>query len=272
MSPVLRSNYGQQLAVYHGDSVLYPYSSEYDHVICDPPYSAHVHKSAATMRGGAARSNEFDFAHLSPLLRASISQRVALAKSWSLIFCDWEGLGAWKRDIEDSGAQYIRALPWVRWSMPQLSGKHPSQGSECVILAHPGGAKQRWSGPGNLTHFDTKCLRAKDKHKAEKPLELMMLLIEYFTQPDSLIIDPTMGHGTTLVAAKALGRRAHGIEGIEAWVDRAIVRLSGSNDAQSISNATAKIEKVRVDIARMQAYTAKVLRVRAAKDVGGEGK
>jgi DNA modification methylase len=45
-------------------------------------------------------------------------------------------------------------------------------------------------------------------HPTQKPLKLMTRLIETYTQADQLILDPFMGSGTTLRAAKDLGRKA----------------------------------------------------------------
>lgn len=49
-------------------------------------------------------------------------------------------------------------------------------------------------------------------HEAQKPLNLMKLLIELTTQPGQLIVDPFMGSGTTCVAAKKLSRNYIGME------------------------------------------------------------
>jgi site-specific DNA-methyltransferase (adenine-specific) len=59
-------------------------------------------------------------------------------------------------------------------------------------------------------------------HPTEKPLPLMRYLVEKLTRPGELILDPFMGAGTTLVAARQLGRRAIGIELERRYCDRAI--------------------------------------------------
>ena len=50
------------------------------------------------------------------------------------------------------------------------------------------------------------------KHPCEKPLALMVHIIEVSTRASQTILDPFMGSGTTLVAATQLGRRSIGIE------------------------------------------------------------
>ena len=61
-------------------------------------------------------------------------------------------------------------------------------------------------------------------HSNEKPVKLMDYLIKTYAQ--GTILDPFMGSGTTLVAAKELGRRAIGIEIEQRYCDIAIRRLA----------------------------------------------
>lgn len=49
-------------------------------------------------------------------------------------------------------------------------------------------------------------------HPTQKPVPLLQYLIQIFTDPGDVVIDPCAGSGTTLLAAKNLGRRAYGFE------------------------------------------------------------
>ena len=49
-------------------------------------------------------------------------------------------------------------------------------------------------------------------HPTQKPVKLLEKLIELFTDPGDVVIDPVAGSGSTLIAADNLGRKAHGFE------------------------------------------------------------
>jgi hypothetical protein len=274
-------------------------AAQFDHVFCDAPYSPHVHKSASTMRGGVAKKRDLGFAHLSAQLRRHIAAHVAHANSWSLIHTDWEGLNTWRHSLTAAGAQYIRAIPWCRWSMPQLSGDRPPQGSECVIVAY--GKKQGakiWHGPGNLVSLEHetipssrqlfgvpdegeisavyhKCLRGEGKHGTEKPLDQMLDLVEWFSEPGEWIVDLTTGSGTAVVAALLLGRNSIGFDTDPEWAHpeagKAVARVRGAlqgilsdRDTERAQRYLVAKEARDVDAARRAAVTDKA-RARLAK-------
>lgn len=67
--------------------------------------------------------------------------------------------------------------------------------------------------------------KAHLNHPTEKPLNLEAQKIKLTSKVGDLILDPFMGSGTMLEAAKRLGRRAIGIEGVEAYCEIAAKRL-----------------------------------------------
>lgn len=54
--------------------------------------------------------------------------------------------------------------------------------------------------------------RERTGYPTQKPLALLERLVETLTDPGDLVIDPTMGSGTALLAAWRLGRRAIGVD------------------------------------------------------------
>jgi site-specific DNA-methyltransferase (adenine-specific) len=63
-------------------------------------------------------------------------------------------------------------------------------------------------------------------HPTQKPISLMVWAIQNYTNEGESVIDPYMGSGPVLIAAKDLGRRAIGIEIEEKYCEIAAKRLS----------------------------------------------
>ena len=63
-------------------------------------------------------------------------------------------------------------------------------------------------------------------HRTQKPLSLVKQLAAAFTNQGDMILDPFMGSGTTLRAAKDLGRKAIGIEIEEKYCEIAAKRMA----------------------------------------------
>jgi site-specific DNA-methyltransferase (adenine-specific) len=216
----------------------------FDALITDPPYSPHVHENATSAGTGGmgVRERDLGFDALSRDLRGAIVSLAARASRWSCVFSDFEGCYAWMSACER--AEYIRTVPWVRWSQPQLSGDRPCTGAEAVLVFHAlrdGKAPMRkhWNGPGSLvafgvdydaearTHAPRRALRGKDKHPTEKPLDLMLDLVSWFSDPGELVLDPCAGSGTTALACRLLGRSCLALERDAEWARRAKARASG---------------------------------------------
>ena len=76
----------------------------------------------------------------------------------------------------------------------------------------------------------SKAEKGKDcKHPTVKPVKLMSYLIAIGSRPGDLILDPFMGSGTTLVAAKTMGRRAVGVDNDGECIPVAEARVKAAN-------------------------------------------
>lgn len=233
--------------------------AECDHLIGDPPYSRHVHGNAVSASGRrGTRKRTFGFDHLDPTVRRWAGRAASAVKKWSILYSDVEMSTYLRISCEVAGAQYIRTIPWVRWSMPLLNGDRPAQGFEHVLFfwGAQGGVK-RWNGPGSLVSLnhaggweqdeDRKvdhiltgedpdplilpsllhtCLRGETKHKAEKPLDQLLDFVCWFTNRGDRILDPWAGHATAGLASLLLGREYVGVELDPAWCDKSNERLS----------------------------------------------
>jgi len=67
-------------------------------------------------------------------------------------------------------------------------------------------------------------------HPTQKPVLLLEYLISIFTDKDDVVIDPVAGSGTTLLAAKNLGRRAYGFEIMKSMCNEARDKILSKSD------------------------------------------
>lgn len=236
----------EAVCIYHGNCTeLFAAGvlPKVDHAIFDPPYSDYVHaKSRAGARVLAAdghkasfsRAADFGFDALTWQTRLDVSRWIGTHVSrWSMAFSDVESAHLWRDDLVAQGLDYVRTGAWVKvGATPQFTGDRPAAGFEAITICHPKGRK-RWNGGGTHALWSVPIVlnrggKAERCHTTQKPEELMLQLVRLFTDPGDGIIDPFMGSGTTLVAAKRLGRRAIGIERERKYCDLAVERLRQS--------------------------------------------
>lgn len=227
----------------------------FDTMLVDPPYREHVHKSAVSCGPEGATARDLGFVHLSESLRDAIAKFAATVKRWSIVYSDAESLNLWREACETFGATYIRPIPWVRWSMPQLSGDRPTTGWE-LLTCYWGSqrGKKGWNGPGNLMAYwheeeedappldalTHKCLRGDGKHKTEKPLDQALDLVEFFSNPGDTVFDPCSGSGSTALACAILGRNFVGCEIDEEWTAKSTERVRLWQEEHKLSDRDAE--------------------------------
>jgi site-specific DNA-methyltransferase (adenine-specific) len=78
--------------------------------------------------------------------------------------------------------------------------------------------------PGRMTDASNDGKQAD--HPCPRKVRHVEWLVQWWSEPDDTVLDPFMGSGTTLLAAKNLGRRAIGIEIEERYCEDAARRCS----------------------------------------------
>ena len=125
-----------------------------------------------------------------------------------------------------------------RWTfcMNQFDGKHARMAMGIEVMWKP----VLWYVKGAYPHgrgfikdgliIDGNGGQTKKHHKWEQDLSWALFFIEKLTSVNDLILDPFMGSGTTLIAAKRLGRRAVGIEISKEYCDIAVARIEHDSE------------------------------------------
>jgi site-specific DNA-methyltransferase (adenine-specific) len=80
--------------------------------------------------------------------------------------------------------------------------------------------------PRSVRVIEAPSVRFQQRHRTEKPLAVVAELVRECTPPGGLVLDPFAGSGSTLDAARSLGRRAVGVEKDEAACEQIALRLS----------------------------------------------
>jgi site-specific DNA-methyltransferase (adenine-specific)/modification methylase len=137
------------------------------------------------------------------------------------------------------GQHYHTSLPflgsWIIWDKrcPHKGGRKACNIGPChtndigdyediwlSFHAHRTIFRHYWNGGGKATEAGIKRI-----HPTQKPVALMRWIIESYTSPEDLIIDPYAGSCATLLAARSLGRFALGIELDPQYIAPAVSRL-----------------------------------------------
>jgi site-specific DNA-methyltransferase (adenine-specific) len=206
-------------------------------IISDPPFESEAHTLQRRVNRSATRGQDCDVVTEEPLDFAPITEATRIAvcahaakilHGWFLAFCQAEAVALWRQSIEQGGGKYKRACVWIKPDgMPQFSGDRPGMGYESLVTGWFGPGKSSWNGGGRVGVFTfNKNEPDRYGHPTQKPQKLMLELLSLFSNPGDVVLDPFMGSGSTLRAAKDMGRRAIGIELEEKYCEIAAKRMA----------------------------------------------
>lgn len=195
------------ITIYHGDCrEILPQLPKVDLVLTDPPYgmnykSNHRRVSYDNIYGDDQLPVEAIHLSIDKAFRAAY------------IFCRWDNL----RQIKHPKSVLVCVKN--NWSMGDLKHEHGRQWE--AICFYPKEGHEFTKRIPDVLYADK---TGNDLHPAEKPTDIISQLIQ--CNVGETILDPFMGSGTTLRAAKDLGRKAIGIEIEEKYCEIAAKRLS----------------------------------------------
>lgn len=114
--------------------------------------------------------------------------------------------------LEDAGLQLRQAIVWVK-DVFVMGHSDYHWRHETVLYGWRDGAAHYYAGARDQdTVWDVRRPKRSKGHPTTKPLGLVERAIWNSSRRGEIVLDPFAGGGSTLVAAKALGRRAIGIE------------------------------------------------------------
>jgi site-specific DNA-methyltransferase (adenine-specific) len=227
------------VTIYHGDMFdILPTLSGVGAVVTDPPYS-----SGGAFRGDRAQTTTAKYVQNGTMIYRpdfagdNRDQRSFLA--WSALwlnaariasvpsavlcsFIDWRQLPTLTDAVQAGGWTWRNIATWWKPGVRMVRGSFSSS-AEYVVFATNGPTSADHNGAVQNV-FKSAPVRDK-KHIAQKPQDVMQWVCSVVA-PASLVLDPFMGSGSTLIAAKAKGHKAIGIEVDERYCEIAARRCS----------------------------------------------
>ena len=197
------------VTLYHGDALELMPAIDADVVITDPPYGISYKPNYPNRQTFAPVAGD----------DGDEMMRWALAlPARSIVF------GA-----EHCAASVPASSTWHVWDKRESVAADRILGSPFELLVTSWKCERQMfrvlhTGTVNADHKIAKqCRRV---HPTQKPVVLLRRIIEKWTTPADVIVDPFAGSGSTLRAAKDLGRRAIGFELEREYCDAIVDRLA----------------------------------------------
>jgi site-specific DNA-methyltransferase (adenine-specific) len=230
-----------QITIYHGDCLeVLPELSGVAAVVTDPPYSSGgafrgdrtnstLQKYISNYSGNQRTLNDFTgdnrdqrsfYAWCTLWLNGA--RAASLPGAMVASFTDWRQLPTMTDAVQSGGWVWRGLAVWSKkFGRPREGGF--SNAAEYVVWGSNGPM-----GEGQDAYtagiFESSIERERE-HIAQKPEAVMRWLLG-IVPSNGLVLDPFMGSGTTLRAAKDLGMRAIGIEISEEYCEIAVRRLA----------------------------------------------
>lgn len=199
------------ITIYNGDCrQVLPFLDRFDLLLTDPPYGIGEAKANNPSRSVLARSRDYgradwDDAPPAPWLMTMLASEFDRMILWGGNYYGLPGSSCWLVWDKDNGANDFADCELAWTNLPKAVRKF----------------RWRWQGMLQEKAGDKKEVRV---HPTQKPLALMKWCLGLVPDAKS-VLDPFMGSGTTLVAAKQLGLRAVGIEINADYCAAAVERL-----------------------------------------------
>lgn len=186
-----------------------------DAVITDPPYGLAGRVFDVPSKNYFAINEAWDT--FAPVSWMAECRRVLKPGGAVICFGVRQSIYAFAGEGLRLGWHLINDITWVKPDAPPcFTGRLLTESTERILWFCPDGgnwiynlavAKSVNMGINFRDVWYFKIEREERIHSAQKPIKLMERIVELFTLQDAVICDPFAGSGTTLDAARRLGRR-----------------------------------------------------------------
>lgn len=164
---------------------------------------------------------------------------------------DWDQGFKWQHDYLTDVADVVAVTPGIsaipeflrttempyRWSMAAWITNGMTRGAlgfgNWIYVALFAETESIHQGMQDHLRISVSAAVPSTRHESRKPAELLVNLIEAFTDEDDTVIDPFLGSGTTLFAAEQTGRKCIGAEIEPEFCAEIITRYQNHHDGEA---------------------------------------
>ena len=175
-------------------------SASVDFIATDPPYLVNYQS-----RDGRSIANDATDEWLRPAFARMY--RVLKPDHFALSFYGWNRVDRFFAAWQAAGFRAVGHLVWVK--RYASSERFVGYSHESAYLLAKGNPPQPTSVIRDVLEWR---YTGNSLHPTQKPVMALRPPIQAFTRPGEIVLDPFVGSGTTVLAAKVLGRRYIGID------------------------------------------------------------
>lgn len=225
-------------------------------VVTDPPYNVNVEETAGKIKNDDM--SDADFYQFLFNVFVNVEQSMEDDASIYVFHADTEGLN-FRRAFKDAGFYLSGCCVWKKNAL--VLGRSPYQWQhEPVLYGWKQKGKHQWfSDRKQTTIWEYDRPKSSKEHPTMKPVQLMAYPIQNSSMRGTLVLDPFLGSGSTLIAADQTGRICYGIELDEKFVDVIVkrymearentdVKLIRESRTLSFEEAVSEYEKEKSEI------------------------
>ena len=200
-------------------------------VVTDPPYNVNVEETAGKIKNDDMSDTDF-FQFLFNMF-VNVERSMEDDASIYVFHADTEGLN-FRKAFKDAGFYLSGCCVWKKNAL--VLGRSPYQWQhEPVLYGWKQKGKHQWfSDRKQTTIWEYDRPKSSKEHPTMKPVQLMAYPIQNSSMRGTLILDPFLGSGSTLIAADQTGRICYGIELDEKFVDVIVKRYMEATEKSDV--------------------------------------
>ena len=201
-------------------------------VVTDPPYNVDVEETAGKILNDNMPDSEF-YLFLFDMF-SQVEKHIESDASIYVFHADTEGLN-FRKAFKDAGFYLSGCCIWKKNSLVLGRSPYQWQHEPCLFGWKQKGKHQWFSDRKQTTIWEYDRPKSSKDHPTMKPIPLMAYPIQNSSMRGTIVLDPFLGSGSTLMAADQTGRVCYGIELDEKFVDVIVKRYIESIGNENVT-------------------------------------